>query len=464
MNLRLAGKQSLKALRRGLFAGSLAFLFLLSGLPGFELRKETGSQMFELMEEVRRLEARPLWPGFEPEAIPTALFDGQNTYLFNFSGQPKGFLPIEGREGVLFLKGQHPSVVGNRRIRMSGIWVATSVPQAFSPITKKRYTPAEMAAVIIHEKFHVFQALRHPDWRPNDMALFDYPPDTKESVALRRMEIEATRRAVAAERDEEAAGWARSTLSIRRQRLAGLPNRHAVYERELQRLEGLAEYIEYLAGGRAVLDGPQISGFAPNAAREMGYLEGRWMANLLDRMDTGWKDRMEAGEFHYPEERLETVLRAGPKPRAFSAGELQTIREDAASALGNKEKEREELAANFYAKMGTCVEFIANENPLHLEMFDPFTIEAVGAAKMIHKQWLILKNENGVIEVFDKLCLTEVNDRAQVIRLVIPGISRRKPLAQGPGYVTMTMDGVTATFKNVRVSDRGNRFYVYLKK
>jgi hypothetical protein len=49
-------------------------------------------------------------------------------------------------------------------------------------------------------------------------------------------------------------------LNIRRQRLAGLPDRHAVYEPELQRLEGLAEYIEYLAGGRAILDGPSISG------------------------------------------------------------------------------------------------------------------------------------------------------------------------------------------------------------
>ena len=464
MDLRPEWRRCVEALQRGLPAGFLALVIILCGLYGIEHRKEAGSQMFELMEEVRRLELQPLWPGFEPGAIPVALFDGQNTYLFNFPNRPKGFLPVEGRDGVLFLRGQHPSVVGNRRIRISGIWVATSIPQTFSPVTKKRYTPAEMAAVIIHEKFHVFQVLRHPDWRPNDVALFDYPPDTEESLALRKMEIEAIRRAASAERDEDAAGWARSTLNIRRQRLEGLPDRHAVYERELQRLEGLAEYIEYLAGGRAILDGPSISGLAPNAAREMGYLEGRWTANLLDRMDPGWKDRMEAGEFLYLEERLETVLRSGPNPKAFSSEELRSIRQDAAAALRNKEKEREELARDFYAKTGTCIEFIADENPLHLEMFDPFTIEAIGARKMIHRQWLILKNENGVIEVFNKLCLTEVNSRAQVIRLVIPGISKRKPLVQGTGFVALTQDGITATFKNVRVSERGDRFYVYLKK
>ena len=453
-----------RAFRRGLPAGILALPLLFFGFRDIESGKETGSQMFELMEEVRRLESIPLWPGFEPGVIPVALFDGHNTYLFNFPIQPKGFLPVEGRDGVLFLRGQHPSVVGNRRIRISGIWVATSVPQFFSPVTKKKYSPSEMAAVIIHEKFHVFQALRHPDWRPNDMALFDYPPDTEESLALKKMEIEATRRAASADRDEDAAGWARSALNIRRRRLAGLPVRHAVYERELQRMEGLAEYIEYLAGGRGILDGPSIPGFAPNAAREMGYLEGRWMANLLDQMDPGWKDRMETGQFVYLEDRLESVLRGGPNPRAFSSEELRSIREDAAAALRDKEKERESLVRNFYEKMGTCVDVIADESPLHLEMFDPFTIEAVGSAKMIHKQWLILKNDNGVIEVFNKLCLTEVNDRSQVVRLVIPGISRRKPLAQWPGHVALTLDGITATFKNVRVSDRGSRFYIYLKK
>jgi len=463
MNIRLAWRQRLTALRKGLPAGFLVIPLLFFGINNIERGKETESRVFELMDEVRRLESAPLWPGFEPAAIPVALFDGQNTYLFNFPDQPKGFLPIEGRDRVLLLKGQHPSVVGNRPIQIKGIWVATSIPQTFSPVTKKKYTSAEMAAVIIHEKFHVFQALRHPDWRPNDTALFDYPPDTEESMVLKKMEIEATKRAVLAERDEDAAGWARSALNIRRQRLAGLPDRHAVYERQLQRLEGLAEYIQYEAGGRGILDGPPISGIAPNAAREMGYLEGRWNANLLDRLDPGWKDRMEAGEFLYLEERLETVLRDGPNLRVFSFEELCGIWEDAAAVLRNKEKEREELAKDFYSRLGTYVEFIADENPLHLEMFDPFTIEAIEAGKMIHKQWLVLKNENGTAEVFNTLCLTEVNDRVQVIRLVIAGISKRNPLVQWPGHVALTQDGITAVFKNAKVSGRGNRFYVYLR-
>ena len=442
----------------------LAIPLLFSGVPDRGRLTEPQSPMFELMDEVRRLEATPLWPGFEPATIPVALFDGLNTYLFNFPHQPKGFLPLESRPGTLFLKGRYPAVVGNRLIQVDGLWVATSIPQTFSPITQARYTPAERAAVIIHEKFHVFQKRRHPDWRPNDAALFDYPLDTEESLALKRMEIEATRRAVSSERDGDAAAWARSALNIRRQRLAVLSGRHAVYERELQLLEGLAEYIQYAAGGRRFLDGPPISGFAPNSAREMGYLVGRWNANLLDRLDGGWKRRLEAGDFRYLEERLETILRDGPPPRAFSSAEVWAFRDDAAAALRAKQQERENLVKELYGRMGAHVEFVAEESPLHLEMFDPFSLEAVGPRKMIHKAWLILKNGNGIIEVLDKPCLTEVNDRAQVIRLVIPGISKRRPLAQQSSQVVLTQDGVTAVFKRVRVSERGNRFYVFLRK
>ena len=348
-------------------------------------------------------------------------------------------------------------------IQIDGTWVATSIPQTFSPITQARYTPAERAAVIIHEKFHVFQMLRHPDWRPNDAALFDYPLDSEESLALKRMEVEAARRAVTAERDEDAAGWARTALIIRGRRLAALPERHAVYERELQLLEGLAEYIQYVAGGRGFIDGPPISGFAPKSAREMGYLVGRWMANLLDRFDGGWKKRLEAGEFRYLEERLEAVLRHRHAARAFSPAEVQGFRDDAAVALRDKEEERKDLVKGFYSRFGGHVEFVAEESPLRPEMFDPFTLEAVAPRKMIHRTWLILKNRNGIVEVFNRPCLTEANDRGQVVRLVITGLAKRKPLAQRPGQVVLTQDGVTAVFRGVRVSERANRFYVFLR-
>ena len=411
------------------------------------------------MDEVRRLQAVSYWPGFNPGTIAAAVFDGEDTYLFDFPSLPKNFRPVEGRGGVSVFPGQHPAVIGNRRVQLDGVWVATSIPRLFTSSGGRPFTLTETAAVLIHEKFHVFQALRHPDWKPNDLALFDYPADSIEAVTLRQMEIEELRRAVRAEREEDARGWARAFLNIRRQRLAALPARHARYEREAQRLEGLAEYVEFLARGHGLEEDFPASEFAPSAPREMAYGEGRWVAALLDRLSPRWKEAMEEGEFAYPEQKLDSVLRGGPGPRVFSSDELRLFREQAAAALDKKSAERGRLARAFESKMGTEIEIDARDDPLHIEMFDPFTIEAVGTGKMIHTQWLVLKNDNGVVRIYDKPCLTEINDLLQVVRLVITGISVRKP-----NLAALTREGIAAVFRDFRVSVKDGRYIMRLKK
>ena len=420
------------------------------------------------MDEVRRLQTVSYWPGFEPASIPAAVFDGSDTYLFDFPPGlhplPRGFRPLAGHAGVLVFAGQHPAVIGNRRVEMEGLWVATAVPGLFASGRGRPFTLTETAAVLIHEKFHVFQALRHPDWKPNDLVLFDFPADTAEAVALRRMEVETLRRAVSAAADEEARGWARASLDVRRRRLAALPARHARYEREVQRLEGLAEYVEFLARGRGLAEDFPASAFAPAAAREMGYGLGRWTAALLARFDPGWPEDLEAGLFAFPEQRLEALLGSRPVRRALTPDEESRIRSEASAALERKEREQAALAAEFASRMGTAIEIDARDNPLHVEMFDPFTVEAVGAGRMLHSQWLMLKNENGVVRVFDRPCLSEVNDRLQVVRLVLTGISVRRPLALGLNRAAMAREGIVAAFRNVRVAERVGRFILRLGK
>jgi hypothetical protein len=416
------------------------------------------------MEEVRRLQSDSYWPGFDPGTIAAAVFDGEDTYLFDFPFIPRGFRPVEGRGWVCLFPGQHPSVIGNRRVQLEGVWVATSIPRLFTSATGRPFTLTETAAVLIHEKFHVFQALRHPDWKPNDLVLFDYPSDTVDALTARRTEIDALRRAVRADRREDARAWARASLDIRRQRLAALPARHARYERESQRLEGLAEYVEFLARGHGLEEDFPASGFAPGAAREMAYGEGRWVAALLDRLSPGWKEALEAGEFAYPEQRLDAILRDGPAPRAFSPAELRLMGEESSAALERKNAERSALAEAFESKMGTSVEIAAGDCPLHVEGFDPFTVEALGGGKMLHTQWLVLKNDNGIIQIYDKPCLTEVNDRLQVVRLVITGISARRPLVVWPNRTALAREGIVAVFRDVRVSERSGRWLIRLKK
>ena len=447
------------------FSGPILAVFLFF-VPwaGSGIRAEAKPDVFTLMAEVKRLEAASLWPGFDPVAIPVAIYDYENTYLFGFPGLPKNFHPLPSRNDVLVFDGRHATVFGNRRTRLEDIWVATFLLRTKSPLTGKPYTLAEMAGIVIHEKFHVFQAHSHPDWRPNDAVLLDYPLDTASSLTLRTMEAGALKRSVAAEDDETCAAWARSALNVRRQRLGALASRHSVYERELARFEGLAEYIEYLASGRAPFEDVPAVGFAPKGVREAGYFEGRWMAGVLDRLDSGWKDDMEAGRFRFLEERLEEVLRGGPPARGFTRYEMRSLRETAVAAVRKKGAERKKRLKNFESRLGTCVEFVAGAIPLRLEMFDPLSMEALEQGKMMHGRWIVLKHEDGVVEIVDRPCMTELNDEGRIARLVCPGIARRNPVRLGRGPVSFQLEGIIAYFKSALVTKKGvDRFIVSLR-
>jgi len=451
-------------LASGLSGTIFAALLFFVPWAGSGIRAEVKPDVFTLMAEVKRLEAALLWPGFDPAAIPVAIYDYENTYLFDFPGLPKNFHPLPSRNDVSVFDGRHATVFGNRRTRLENIWVATFLLRTESPLTGKPYTLAEMAGIVIHEKFHVFQALSHPDWRPNDAVLLDYPLDTASSLTLRTMEAGALRRSVAAEDDETSAGWARSALNVRRQRLGALVSRHSVYERELARFEGIAEYIEYFAAGRAPLEDVPAVGFAPKGVREAGYYEGRWMAGVLDRLDPGWKDDMEAGRFRFLEERLEEVLRGGPAARGFTPFEMRDLRETAAAAVQKKARERRELLKKFESRLGTCVEFVAGTVPLRLEMFDPLSMEALEQGKMMHGRWIVLKHEDGVVEIFGQPCMTVLNDEGRIGRLVCPGIARRNPVRLGTAPVSFQLDGIIAYFKSAWVTKKGvDRFIVSLR-
>jgi len=73
-------------------------------------------------------------------------------------------------------------------------------------------------------------------------------------------------------------------LQKRKERLDLVPYEFANYENELQLSEGLSDYIEKRARDQhphAVMD--ITDDIAPAGVRDLGYVEGRWMAMILDR-------------------------------------------------------------------------------------------------------------------------------------------------------------------------------------
>jgi hypothetical protein len=87
-----------------------------------------GSNSFAVlsfMSELDRVESSSLWPGFNPDVVPAAVFDGSKTYLFDHPRPPDAFRPLEGAGRVSVYEGQYGGFKNNEKLRIGETWVAT---------------------------------------------------------------------------------------------------------------------------------------------------------------------------------------------------------------------------------------------------------------------------------------------------------------------------------------------------
>ncbi len=202
------------------------------------------ADVFKVMELASGSKMDTLWPEFKVSEIPVLVFDSLNTYLFHSSTAAEGFVRSGKDPEVWVYNGQHPLVRGNSIVRLGGNWTATSVLSTFSRRTGEKYDLKDMAGIIVHEQFHIFQRNHHPQWRQNDALLLIYPDETIESLLLRRMEKEAFKRAVTSNEQDQITGWSKLAMQLREDRLGLVAHAFAHYENELQLTEGLSDYIE----------------------------------------------------------------------------------------------------------------------------------------------------------------------------------------------------------------------------
>jgi len=403
-----------------------------------------------------------LWPGFRTRDIPVLVFDGRDTYLFHAPSAPAGFAPTAPDPGVFIHPGRHPLARGNSVARLGEGWVATSVLAAASKRTGETYALRDLAGIIVHEQFHVFQRTRHPRWRPNDGVLLRYPAETVEALALRRLEKEAFRRAVTAAEPEAMAGWARQALHCRQERLGPLPEPFVTYEQELQRTEGLSDYVERMARRVDPLDASNITdGIAPAGVRDLGYVAGRWIAMILDALRPDWKARLEADDRLYLEELLVAALGERPEAfRAFSRDEQEAFSAAARADLAAWQERKAEELARHDAAPGYRLEIRAAARPFGIRLFDPLAMEILADGGVYHRLVFVAVTDGSSLRIMNHPSLTWFDDSLRVVRVCVHGLPQLPEIREGERRLVVRQGDVSIELSYARLTVEGDRFIV----
>ncbi len=412
-------------------------------------------RIFAVVEEIDRISERPLWPGFEPRTIPFEVLDGGQTWLVRHPHPPAEFAPVARRKDIRVFQGRHASLRANTSVAIGG------VPTATASFEGGASEPRRLAALVLHEMFHVFQGLRHPRWGGNEVDLFVYPTDDAEALALRRLESDAFRGALAAGDRAATGSWAARALETRRERFARLPGPAVAYERGTEAKEGLARYIEALAAGpgQALLPPEE---FPPQAVRERAYASGCAIAMLLDRLDGDWKERLEKNDDAPLDELLSRAV-AGAAPAPAEAAKREEERGRAARDVARLAGRRLALRREFLEAPGWTL-VVEAADPVFPQNFDPWNVERLSPSEVLHTRWLKLGNSSGSIEVLGRRCMTEAAGKHPLFegvrRATVTGLPAEPRADATAQAVRVKADGVELEFRGARLTRSGQTLIV----
>ncbi len=410
----------------------------------------------EVVAEYRRLAQREIWPGFEPAATPLLVYDGSDTWLAGHPSPPPGFARVDDR-GLWRSSGQHAAARANTSIELAG------VPTASFLMQERAGSASELAGVLVHEAFHVFQRARHPDWSANEVDFLLYPAGDGELLFLRRVESEALRRALAEKAEPAARRLAAGACRARGERFAKLAENFRLCERVSELNEGLAQYVQYRAqdarGRELALPAAE---YPPEEVRKRVYDVGEAWALLLDRYAPEWTLELEEGEFRYLDERLERAL-AGTEPQALPEEALAALRAEAAADAARVAEERAERRAAFERAAGWSVEILC-ARPLAVTSFDPWNARPLDARNVLHTRWVVIGDGADRLEVLDHAALTEGAGEhpffSGVRRVLITGLPDEPEIEEADGGVTLRASGVDGRWRRARVAGDAQRLTV----
>ncbi len=406
---------------------------------------------------------RALWPGFDPLSVPLAIYDGEKTYLFRHPDSPEPFRAAgEFGSGVHVMEGRHEKVTANTNSEIAGVPTATLL---LDP-ARARDSAGALAAVAIHEAFHVFQREHHAGWLGNEADLFVYPTDSAEMLALRRQETEALRNALQADDAQTRSCWVRTVISLRNQRYAQMESTFAAYERGTELNEGLATYVQMRVEGKTTVELPAIE-FKPAAIRQRAYATGSALAVLLDRVDPGWRASFESNDRQSLDEALSNAIGKG-RTCSFEAALLSATQAQAKEDVAALGEEKKRLLADFEAQPGWRIVVKAEAgSPLWPQGFDPINVERVGKDQVLHTRFVTLGNDSGQIEVLNAKTLTLGAGAHPLFdgidRMEVGDLEKPKVVTTGT-TVEVSAPGVSGKFKSASVNTSGSVITVSLRK
>jgi hypothetical protein len=424
---------------------TILMLFMSKAALSQEEPRKPVADVFKVMKLASDPDINALWPDFRVSEIPVLVFDSLKTYLFNSATGPDGFVRSNENNAVWVYEGQFPMARGNSIVRLGENWTATSVLSSFSRRTGEKYNLNDMAGIIVHEQFHIFQRTHHPGWRQNDGLLLIYPEETIESLFLRRMEKEAFKRAVISLAGEEIGGWTKLGMQLRRKRLDMVPYEFANYENELQLTEGLSDYIEKRARGQHPLEATDITnGIAPAGIRDLGYIEGRWIAMILDKLSPDWKKHLEKNDSIYLEDILKTVVDELTVPeKAFESNDIDSMKATAEADFNEWQEQKKEEIEEFFNAPGYLLEIHSSKDPLSIRMFEPLEIEILDDRGVYHRIFFSAANESGNLRIMNHPCITWFDDAYRISRLMIRGLKQAPEIKEGEKRLVIKENGIS---------------------
>lgn len=400
---------------------------------GQSLARPVSGDVLDIVAQSRQRGTPSPWPGFQMGAIPVAIYDGESTFLCGHPTAVDGFRRLAGAPDIQVRAARHDALRANTAILLNGVWTGSFIA------TDLDARPADdWIRLIVHECFHAYQNGQDEPWpMANEVALLQYPFDDREALALRRMELRALREALAASNRDEQTRAVSSFVRARAARTDLVPAAAMQYERDLERYEGIAEYVGLAAVGGPPQP-PPPGGFPAEQLRWRCYFTGPAMAQLLDQLDPPWKET-----FNPRDGRALDLLLAelcpGPEP-----GQAMTIDPVLLAAAQREVDElvdaRRRTKREYTATPGWTVSLIARDGePIWPQGFDPLNLRSLGSGEVLHTRWLQAGNGDLDLELLDHAGLTVGTGENPMFdgisRIVVAGLPGRPDVERHAGTV-----------------------------